>query len=121
MSKSVSKTRAQWAKEICAAHHKSIENVLQIGRTLTAAKKALPYGEFENMIATDLPFEPATAQRLMKIARDPRIAKAARAQLLPIAWGKRANISSRECRCFEKSRLHKTQPMAGKSTNQFAR
>jgi len=86
MSKAV-KTRLQWAAEIHAAHRQSIEGILKIGHTLIAAKKALPHGAFEKMVEDDLPFTPSTAQRLMKIARDPRIRKAARVQLLPAVLG----------------------------------
>jgi hypothetical protein len=89
MAKAVrkSKTRTQWAAEIIAAHKQSIEGILKMGRTLIAAKDQLAHGTFLKMIEHDLPFDATTAQRLMKIARDSRIAKAARAQLLPIAWG----------------------------------
>jgi hypothetical protein len=87
LSKAVRKTRKQWAAEICAAHKQSIAEVLKIGRTLIAAKIALEHGAFQKMIEDDLPFDASTAQRLMKIARDPRLANAAREQLLPIAWG----------------------------------
>jgi hypothetical protein len=38
------------------------------------------------MIAAYLPFDASTAQRLMKVARDERIAKAAHGQLLPDSW-----------------------------------
>jgi hypothetical protein len=38
------------------------------------------------MIESDLPFDSTTAQRLMKISRDPRLRKAAQGQLLPLAW-----------------------------------
>jgi Protein of unknown function (DUF3102) len=86
MSRTVRKTRAQWAAEISAAHQQSIEGILKMGRTLIAAKKALSHGEFTKMIDRDLPFDTSTAQRLMKIARDPRLRKAARVQLLPRAW-----------------------------------
>ena len=80
MSKAV-KTRAQWAAEICAAHKQSIEGILKMGRALIAAKDALEHGSFQKMIDHDLPFDASTAQRLMKIARDPRTAKAAHVQL----------------------------------------
>jgi Protein of unknown function (DUF3102) len=87
MAKAILKTRAQWAAEIRAAHKQSIDGILKMGRTLIAAKKALEHGAFEKMIGSDLPFDASTAQRLMKIARDPRIRKAARVQVLPMAWG----------------------------------
>ena len=59
-----SKTRAQWAAEIIAAHKQSVESILKIGHTLIAAKKALAHGEFLKMIEHDLPFDASTAQRL---------------------------------------------------------
>jgi hypothetical protein len=39
-------------------------------RQLIAAKDALDHDEFEAMVERDLPFQPSTAQRLMKIAAD---------------------------------------------------
>ncbi len=86
MAKAVSKTRAQWAAEIRAAHTKSVAAILKLGLTLTAAKQALPHGEWLAMVKTDLLFTATVAQRLMKIAADPKLANAARAQLLPPAW-----------------------------------
>jgi hypothetical protein len=38
------------------------------------------------MIKNDLPFAARTAQRLMKIAADPKIRKAAHGSLLPDSW-----------------------------------
>jgi hypothetical protein len=89
MSKAVRKlrTRAQWAARIRAAHKETVSAFLKLGRMLSAAKEALKHGEFLKMIEDDLPFTASTAQRLMKIAADPKIANAARAQLLPPAWG----------------------------------
>jgi hypothetical protein len=84
------KTRAQWASDIRAIHtatvRATVEGTLKMGRALMAAKRALPHGEFTKMIERELPFTASTAQRLMKIARDKRLQKAARAQLLPTAW-----------------------------------
>ena len=89
MTKTVRKlrTRAKWAARIRAAHKETVSAFLKLGRILSAAKDALPHGEFLKMIEDDLPFTASTAQRLMKIAADPKIANAARAQLLPPAWG----------------------------------
>ena len=69
------------------SHKQTVEGIFEIGRMLIAAKRALVHGEFERMIDRDLPFDASTAQRLMKIARDPRLRKAARVQVLPLAWG----------------------------------
>jgi hypothetical protein len=89
MSKAVKKTRVQWARDIRAIHKQTIKQVTEgfhkLGRTLIAAKKALVaqygHGEFEKMIEADLPFTASTAQRLMKIARDPRLQKSCAAQV----------------------------------------
>jgi hypothetical protein len=90
MKKAVKKTRVHWARDIRAVHKQTIkrtlEGVFKLGRMLIAAKAALDHGEFEEMIAHNLPFDASTAQRLMKIARDPRLQKAASMQVLPMAW-----------------------------------
>jgi len=80
-------SRAQWAAHIRKAHTETFAAVLELGRTLLAARKALPRGQFLEMIKHDLPFKPSTAQRLMKIARDPKITNAAHCAALPSAWG----------------------------------
>lgn len=97
------KTRAQWAAEIRAAHKQSCESILKIGRTLIGAKKALEHGTFEKMIERDLPFDATTAQRLMKIARDRRLTKAARVQLLPMAWGTLYELTKLPDAAFEEA------------------
>jgi Protein of unknown function (DUF3102) len=102
MSKAV-KTRAQWAAEICAAHKQSIDGILKMGRTLIAAKKALEHGAFEKMIERDLPFDASTAQRLMKIARDSRICKAAHGQLLPATWRTLYELTKLPDKAFEQA------------------
>jgi Protein of unknown function (DUF3102) len=78
-------TPALSVAEINAIHRQTVEGILKLGRTLIAAKSALPHGQFEAMIDRDLSFDTSTAQRLMKIARDPRLRKAAKSQLLPSA------------------------------------
>jgi hypothetical protein len=86
-TKAVKKTRIQWAAVIRAAHTTTVEAILKLGRALTDAKGELEHGEFLAMIKTDLPFDASTAQRLMKIASDPRLQKPHTAQLLPASWG----------------------------------
>ena len=98
------KTCAQWAAEIRAAHKQSIEGILKMGRTLIAAKKALDkHGAFEKMIENDLPFDASTAQRLMKIARDPRLRKAAHGQLLPGSWRTLYELTKLSDETFERA------------------
>lgn len=72
-----------WAHQICAAWHASREKIIECGRLLIEAKASLPHGAFERMVERDLPFNPSTAQRLMKIARDPRLTNPAHVQHLP--------------------------------------
>lgn len=66
-------TRGEFVERISALWHRSRELVLALGRALTDAKAALPYGEFTAMIENDLPFSPDTAQHFMRIANDPRL------------------------------------------------
>ena len=105
MAKAVrkSKTCAQWAAEIRAAHTKTVAAILKLGLTLTAAKKALPHGAFLKMIKSDLPFTATVAQRLMKIATDPKLVDAARAQLLPPAWGTLYELTKLPKETFEQA------------------
>lgn len=72
------RTRAQMVTAIKSAWNASIKNLLGAGQRLVDAKEALEHGEFTEMIEQDLPFSPRHAQRLMAIARDPRLAKATR-------------------------------------------
>jgi Protein of unknown function (DUF3102) len=63
-------TNAQtWAARISERWRASVEAIIEVGRLLTAAKAALPHGEFGSMIANSLPFSTSTAQ------------------LLPASWG----------------------------------
>ena len=50
------------------------------------SKGALPHGEFGAMCDSDLPFSANTAQRLMSVASDGRLANPAHGQLLPSSW-----------------------------------
>jgi Protein of unknown function (DUF3102) len=76
MSNVVAKTRKHWAGKICARHKRFVDDFFGMGRDLLAAKKALPHGDFLNMIEHDLPFGKRTAQMLMRIAGDSRLRKA---------------------------------------------
>lgn len=78
---------AHYATRIRAAWQNSVEAIFEVGRLLTAAKAALPHGEFGEMIERELPFKARTAQMLMAIAADERITNAKHVSLLPPAWG----------------------------------
>jgi hypothetical protein len=73
-----------WANRIAAAWQSSIDGILETGRLLMEAKKLIPHGDFERMIENELPFKKRTAQRLMAISKDKRIAS--HATLLPASW-----------------------------------
>jgi hypothetical protein len=80
-------SRDDWVTEITKAHTKTAESILQLGLTLTAAKNALPHGEWiEIFERKEVPFTVTVAQRLMKIAADHRLTNAAQLQLLPTKW-----------------------------------
>jgi hypothetical protein len=87
MTTSITAERTQWAARISAAWHQSVTSIIETGRLLTEAKAALDHGEWLPMVETDLPFRRNTAQRLMKIAADSRLANRAHVPLLPPSWG----------------------------------
>jgi hypothetical protein len=91
-SRSLQSNRSPWAKQIRGAlsawetaREATIEATIEIGKLLIAARKNLKQGEFIKMIKNDLPFSRFTANKLMKIARDPRIV--AHVKHLPPHWG----------------------------------
>jgi hypothetical protein len=77
---------AKYAQRITACQRKSIQSIVECGRLLIAAKEELKHGEFLKMIENNLPFKRSTAQALMKIAVDRRIAKYQHAGCLPAHW-----------------------------------
>jgi hypothetical protein len=87
MTTSVTAERTQWAARISAAWQQSVTSIIETGRLLTEAKAALDHGEWLPMMESDLPFQRNTAQRLMKIAADSRLANRAHVPLLPPSWG----------------------------------
>jgi hypothetical protein len=76
-----------WAIRINARWRQSRENIIETGRLLLDAKGACPHGKFEKEVVTRLHFSPNVSQRLMAIARDPRLSNPAHVQLLPPSWG----------------------------------
>ncbi|MCZ6638190.1 MAG: MT-A70 family methyltransferase [Alphaproteobacteria bacterium] len=78
--------RAEWAERISTAWHGARAKFLEAGRNLIDAKKALAHGQFEAMVADDLPFTPSTARRLMIVAADGRLTDRAHGHVLPPAW-----------------------------------
>jgi hypothetical protein len=85
----ISATTQDWIESISEAWQTTFYGVLETGKRLRQAKKALPYGDFGRMIEDKLPFSARTAQMPMKIAEDARIARldAKHVSLLPPHWG----------------------------------
>jgi hypothetical protein len=100
------RTRAQWARHICDMHKATaatcIEAIVKLGRTLLAAKRSLAHGTFLAMIENDLTFGARTAQMLMRIAKDKRLAKAKHGSHLPLAWTALHELSKLSDEAFER-------------------
>jgi N6-adenosine-specific RNA methylase IME4 len=79
-------TAAAYTERIASCWRQSLDAFLEAGRLLIEAKRALPHGDFEAMVRKSLPFEPRTAQMLMKIAADRRLTNPNHGSLLPPHW-----------------------------------
>lgn len=78
--------RVVWAQRVNDAWRSMLEGIFATGRALIDARAQLPHGEFQAMIESDLAFGTSTAQMLMKIARNPELAKTDHGRLLPPSW-----------------------------------
>ena len=58
----------------------------EVGVHLWQAKEALPHGDFEKMIKSQLDFTPQTARKLMAVAIDKRVSNSAQGRALPSHW-----------------------------------
>ena len=76
-------SRQTYAGRIVTAYQKTIESIIEVGKTLQEAKDNLPHGQFEAMIKADLPFGPRQAQKFMAVARHPVLANPNFSSLLP--------------------------------------
>ncbi len=83
---SISVGTSGWAERINAAWRRSAASFIDCGHLLIQAKEEIPRGDFAKMIEARLDFQPRVAQRLMSIARDPRLANPTHAALLPPSW-----------------------------------
>src|SRR5690242_13578303 len=80
-------SREEYAMQIRCAWQKTIEGIIDCGTYLNEARAALGHGDYEAMIASDLPFTTATARKLRKIAANPVLANRAHVHALPAHWG----------------------------------
>jgi hypothetical protein len=90
VSRETNRDRAGWAATVAAAWHEArgaaLLMIVSVGAKLVQAKAALPHGDFLAMIEADLPFGARTAERLMAVAQDARLANPTHASLLPPSW-----------------------------------
>jgi len=61
-------TRPEFVADIHREWSNALEATVAVGRRLNEAKAALPHGEYEAMVESDLPFSSATARKLRKAA-----------------------------------------------------
>jgi len=73
--------------KIKASWQKSVESILETGRLLIEAKKALKHGQWQDMIDEKLPFGERTAEMLRIIAEHPVVANPKHVSVLPASWG----------------------------------
>ena len=73
------------AERISIAWQKILGAILETGRLLIEAKQQVSHGRWQE-VAENLPFSQRTAQDLMRIAGDKRLANPQHAALLPPAW-----------------------------------
>jgi hypothetical protein len=78
--------RNEHVRRITTAWQKTVANIIETGRLLIEAKDDIGHGAFQEMIRSQLPFGPGTAQRLMQIAENKILSNTAHAPLLPASW-----------------------------------
>lgn len=91
----------EYAARIAACWRKSVDSILMAGKLLKHAKDNLAHGEFLEMVERSLPFKRNTAERLMAIAKDERIANAAHAPILPTHWSTLYELTKLDNEQFE--------------------
>jgi hypothetical protein len=79
--------RKAHADRINEAWQKGVDAVIETGLRIEDAKADLPYGEYEEMVRTDLHFSRQTALKLRAIASNKVLSNAAHVRHLPPSWG----------------------------------
>ncbi|MBF0605713.1 MAG: DUF3102 domain-containing protein, partial [Nitrospirae bacterium] len=80
--------RREYVTRIETGWQKSIDAIFEVGRLLIESKERLGHGLFVQMIANELPFNDATARKLMIITKDQRLLELAQpAKALPALEG----------------------------------
>jgi len=73
-------------KRIQLSWQSALKSIIEVGQILQTAKTDLDKKEWEDMINHELPFTRRTAEKLVKIASDPRILDPKNASILPPRW-----------------------------------
>lgn len=79
--------RKEHAARINEAWQKGVDAVVKTGLRIEDAKADLSYGEYEEMVRTDLHFSPQTALKLRAIASNKVLSNPAHVRHLPPSWG----------------------------------
>jgi hypothetical protein len=80
------KTRKEWAAECRGWQRKTVEGMIGLGKTLTKAKHDLDHGEWLPFLRDDLKINARVAQKLMQLARNPRISNTTNSSYLPSSF-----------------------------------
>jgi Protein of unknown function (DUF3102) len=83
-----------WAALITGTWQSSVANIIETGKQLNEAKARLTRDEFGELIQKFLPFKRRTAQRLMKLARNPVLSNASHVTLLPAHYATLAALDT---------------------------
>jgi hypothetical protein len=76
-------TRVEFAERLRRLQARTVESLLEMGRTLIAAKEGLPHGDFGKLVNDDLGWNLSGAERLMAVARNPILSNSATSPSLP--------------------------------------
>jgi hypothetical protein len=77
--------KAAYVAELSRLWRESCERFLAIGEYLLLAKEALPHGEYEQMVASELPFGRSVTHALKTVAEAVRAGRLAKAEL-PLSY-----------------------------------
>jgi hypothetical protein len=81
------KSWEEYATAVSLHWGRAVDAIVETGRVLLEAKDALRHGAFQAMVRTKLPFNDATARKLMAIARHHVISNRSHVSALPPSWG----------------------------------
>lgn len=87
-----------WADRICKSHAASVEQIIQTGRELLAAKARLSHGEWGRLTGRDgttqmIPFSDRAAAMHMLVAKHAVLSNEKHVSHLPTSWGTLAQLA----------------------------